>query len=247
MEIPENWYETWFNSPYYHTLYKNRDLDEARLFIDNMLSRLNVSPGAHFLDLACGKGRHSLQISSKGYKVTGVDLSPENIKYARSTAGLQGPEFYVKDMRDDMGLEVFDVVVNMFTSFGYFNSDEENFKVFGNVARSIKPGGYFVFDYLNCDYVLHKLTPAKDFLIDGLHFQTRKFLHDKHIVKEIIIDDGAKYHHFYEKVRLFTYRDLYQALLNAGFGELESFGNYHLEPFHIMDSPRLIFIGQKMQ
>lgn len=246
MEIPENWFETWFDSAYYHILYKNRDYDEARLFIDNMLHRLNVTPGSHFLDLACGKGRHSLQISSRGYKVTGVDLSPENIKHANSTAGVSGPQFYVKDMRDDLGNEAFDVVVNMFTSFGYFDSDEENFKVFENIARSLKPGGYFVFDYLNCDYVLHKLTPAKDFLIDGLHFQTRKFLQDKHIVKEIIVDDGGSHHRFYEKVRLFTYRDLYQALLQAGFGELESFGNYHLESFHIMDSPRLIFIGQKL-
>ena len=79
----ENWYTSWFDSPYYHILYKNRDDKEAGLFMKNLTSFLNLSTSSKILDLACGKGRHSKYLNQLGYHVTGIDLSPQSIVYAK--------------------------------------------------------------------------------------------------------------------------------------------------------------------
>ena len=82
-EIPESWYTSWFNSPYYHILYKDRDYSEAAVFMDNLTEALALPKTAHILDLACGRGRHSIYLAGLGYQVTGADLSPKNIEAAK--------------------------------------------------------------------------------------------------------------------------------------------------------------------
>ncbi|MCB0512464.1 MAG: class I SAM-dependent methyltransferase, partial [Bacteroidetes bacterium] len=84
MEIDnKNWFELWFNSPFYHILYKNRDQNEANIFIDNMITKLKMDYGK-ILDLACGKGRHAYYLAEKGFDVIGVDLAENSIKYANT-------------------------------------------------------------------------------------------------------------------------------------------------------------------
>lgn len=112
------WFNTWFDSPYYHLLYRNRSHTEAGAFIDALLKHLHPKPGAHLLGLACGKGRHALQLSERGYEVTGLDLS------ATSIAVVQGQRharrhFHVHDMRNSLPYGPFGLVLNLFTSFGY--------------------------------------------------------------------------------------------------------------------------------
>ena len=116
----KEWFESWFDSKYYHFLYQSRDDDEANEFIRRLQEKLQLDKGARILDLCCGKGRHSFILNRLGFKnVHGIDLSPNNIEYANSKLK---PEiiFRKHDMRDIYRANYFDVIFNLFTSFGYF-------------------------------------------------------------------------------------------------------------------------------
>ena len=115
----EDWFKTWFDTEYYHLLYKDRNDAEADVFIKHLFHSLNLKKEATVLDLACGKGRHSLVINELGFNVTGVDLSENSIKEA-SKCENEKLSFAVNDMRMPLEGQNFDVVVNLFTSFGYF-------------------------------------------------------------------------------------------------------------------------------
>jgi 2-polyprenyl-3-methyl-5-hydroxy-6-metoxy-1,4-benzoquinol methylase len=127
------WFSTWFDSPYYHLLYSSRSYTEAGSFLDALLAHLHPKADAQLLDLACGRGRHAVQISARGYDVTGLDLSPENITAAQQHAHV-GLRFYVHDMRVPLQCGPFDFVLNLFTSFGYFQEESENVVALRNTA-----------------------------------------------------------------------------------------------------------------
>ena len=122
-DIDSNWFETWFDSPYYHILYQNRNEKEASIFIDGLIQYLQPKTNQRFLDLACGKGRHALQISEKGFATMGVDLSANSIEFAQQFES-KLLHFAVHDMREVIPAAEFDYILNLFTSFGYF---EDNF------------------------------------------------------------------------------------------------------------------------
>ena len=119
------WFKDWFNSPYYHLLYQNRDESEASRFIERLLEHLHPPKNARMLDIACGKGRHALQLASKGYDVTGIDLSPESIKFAEQFSH-EKLQFFVHDMRRPFWIRYFNYAFNFFTSFGYFETMREH-------------------------------------------------------------------------------------------------------------------------
>jgi len=122
--MPKKWFQHWFNSPYYHILYQQRDHAEAEFFIDNLCAYLKPAANARLFDIACGRGRHSIYFNSKGFDVTGIDLSIASIKYAKQYENKQ-LHFYVHDMRYLFYVNYFDIALNLFTSFGYFETDQE--------------------------------------------------------------------------------------------------------------------------
>ena len=126
------WYTSWFDTPFYHILYKERNDEEAKLFIDNITNYLNIPKKAKVLDLACGKGRHSKYLNSLDYDVTGVDLSSNNIAYANQFAN-DTLRFKVHNMANPIG-ESFEAIFNLFTSFGYFENEKDNL----NTINAIK-------------------------------------------------------------------------------------------------------------
>lgn len=131
------WYVDWFNSPYYHLLYNNRNYKEANFFIDKLCGHLELKPGAAIWDLACGKGRHSIALSKKDFYVTGTDLSVNSITEASLSAG-PNLQFFVHDMRQPFKVNYFDAVFNLFTSIGYFKDTGDNYEVFKNAALALK-------------------------------------------------------------------------------------------------------------
>ena len=154
MEIDnKNWFELWFNSPFYHILYKNRDQNEANIFIDNMITKLKMDYGK-ILDLACGKGRHAYYLAEKGFDVIGVDLAENSIKYANTMYQLPILEFYVHDMRKPFRINYFNYVLNLFTSLGYFNQIQENEAVFKSFFDILQDGGYFFVYFINTEKVI---------------------------------------------------------------------------------------------
>jgi SAM-dependent methyltransferase len=240
------WFEDWFDSPYYHMLYKYRDEEEAEGFIDRLIGRLAPPPQARILDLACGKGRYSMHLAKKGFAVTGIDLSPKSIAFAREFEA-DGLSFHTHDMRTLFSTNYFDLTVNFFTSFGYFESDEEDIKVLENVHSCLKPDGLFVLDFFNSQYVLDQLIGSAEKKIDGITFQIRKQVKDKYVIKSIIFEDQGQEWKFQEKVRLFTFADFRRMFAQTGFEILDSYGNYALEPYQQNTSPRLILIAKAIK
>ncbi|HKK39118.1 MAG TPA: methyltransferase domain-containing protein [Cryomorphaceae bacterium] len=240
----QSWYRTWFNSPYYHLLYRNRDEEEAKRFIHNLLKYLAPNKRSHFLDLACGKGRHSLTVSRAGFEVTGADLAEENIRFAkkRSTEQLH---FVQHDMREPLGESVFDYVLNLFTSFGYFESLEENERVLAAIAQELKPKGKVVLDFMNVEKVTQGLVPLEQMEIDGVNFKITRTNEDGFIVKTIEIEDGDREYTFHERVKALTKEDFMGMFHRTGFEILDTFGNYNLDDFDPEESSRLILIARK--
>jgi SAM-dependent methyltransferase len=122
------WFASWFDSPYYHQLYSHRDIGEAAAFLDALVDRLHPAPDAEILDLGCGAGRHARRLADHGFHVTGLDLSADSIRSATALAGGR-VRFARHDMRVPFGIETYDCVLNLFTSFGYFDRAEDHLAV----------------------------------------------------------------------------------------------------------------------
>ena len=234
------WFQSWFNTSYYHILYKNRDYKEAEIFIKNIVKYLNLDKEDSILDLACGKGRHSIFLNSLGFHVTGLDLSKNSIKDAKKKQS-SSLHFNVHDMRNLYSTQ-FEVVLNLFTSFGYFEKDSDNFKVIQTIKSSLKQNGIGVIDFMNSSHVIENLIPQNSYQADGVTFKLKRSYSDGFITKDIEVLDSGKTYQFQEKVRAYSLQDFETMLSNAGLHLLECFGNYKLEPFNSKTSKRLILI-----
>jgi SAM-dependent methyltransferase len=243
-EMECTWFENWFDSNYYHILYGDRNELEAEAFLDNLLLLLKPAKGAHIHDLCCGRGRHAILLNKKGYEVTGTDLSSESIHFARQFEN-KTLAFFVSDMREPGRIDYFDYVFNLFTSFGYFNSDEEHEQVIRAVHASLKPGGIFVLDYLNSTKAVPLLKPFDTKQAKGIEFRIHKSIEKGYIVKDIQFEDKGKKYHFMERVRAYSLADFELLLNKNGFHILSVKGDYALHPFNPAESDRLILIAQK--
>jgi SAM-dependent methyltransferase len=238
------WFERWFNSPYYHMLYGNRDHKEAADFINRLIDFLQVEKGANVLDLACGKGRHSLQLNSKGFDVIGIDLSEKSIESALEHSN-ESLNFFVHDMRQLFWLEHFDLVANLFTSFGYFHNKEDDQQMMNGVFESLKPGGRFVIDFMNAKKVVANLVNYEEKQVDDVKFVINRKVEDAVIVKSIDVIDGLDKTSFVEEVDELYLADFIAYLNNAGFSIKSTYGNYQLEQFDEVNSDRLIIVAEK--
>lgn len=245
MSSVAEWFSTWFDSPYYHRLYQNRDYAEAREFLSRLLAHLHPKPTDHLLDLACGKGRHARYLSEQGYDVTGVDLSAQSIAYAREFAH-EHLHFHVHDMRVALPYGPFDLVLNLFTSFGYFEDEAQNVVALRNAAAALRPGGKLVIDFLNTDRAIRELVAHETKTVDGLDFHLHRRLHHDFIVKEIsFTDEQGQEQRFEERVRALDAARFAEYFRMAGLRLAETLGDYHLGSFDPTTSPRMIFVLKK--
>jgi SAM-dependent methyltransferase len=244
MAQQEEWFSTWFDSPYYHILYSNRDDRDARLFMDNLLAYLHPKSEHQILDLACGKGRHSRYLNEQGYDVTGIDLSEQSIAYAKQFEN-ERLHFAVHDMREVYRADSFDFVLNLFTSFGYFESETENVVALKAAAESLKHGGKLVIDFMNTDRTIERLVAHEEKEVQGIRFRiSRKVEHD-FIVKTIEFHDKGQDYRFEERVRALRQEDFMEYFSMAQLRLVETFGDYRLQPFHPVNSERIIFVLKK--
>lgn len=238
------WFGEWFSSPYYHILYKNRDHNEAKLFLDNLIQYLNMKEEDRILDLACGRGRHAIYLNQKGLNVTGIDISQENIEEAQQYQN-ERLRFYVHDMRLTFKRDTFNYILNFFTSFGYFDTEEENESVINAAAVALINGGTMLIDFLNPYTVVHELAPEEIKDIDGIKFHITKKIDNGFIIKDIkFIDNGRKFH-FYEKVKTIRRMEFLEYFENTGLEVVEIFGDYNLNPYVAEKSDRMIFLLKK--
>ncbi|MBS1915964.1 MAG: class I SAM-dependent methyltransferase [Bacteroidetes bacterium] len=246
MQSHGTWFKEWFNSPYYHLLYSDRDDNEAATLIDHLIARLQPAKDATMLDVACGRGRHAKILAEKGFDVTGIDLAPSSIIYARQFEN-DHLHFYEHDMRMLFRINYFDYAFNFFTSFGYFVSEREHNSAMRTISQSLKKNGVFVLDYLNAHYAEEHLVNEMTKKSGSVIFKINKWCDDLYFYKKIVIEDPELNEplEFTERIRKFALDDftkmfsLQQLNINAFFGD------YTLNPFDVKTSPRLILIAQK--
>ena len=238
------WFKDWFNSPYYHLLYNNRNENEAVFFINNLCAHLILKPEANVWDLACGKGRHSISLNKRGFNVVGTDLSQNSIKEASGNSN-PSMDFFVHDMREPFRINYFDAVFNLFTSIGYFENFNDNFSVFKNVAKSLKPNGVFVVDFLNSENISNSIKTSYQEKREDVIFKIEKKIENNSIIKHIEFSDGDKDFYFEESVSLLKKEDFENFAISAGLKIVNMFGNYKLDPFEPNTSERLIILFKK--
>jgi cyclopropane fatty-acyl-phospholipid synthase-like methyltransferase len=236
----QNWFQSWFNTKYYHILYKQRNYEEAERFLKNLITFLNINKNHTILDLACGKGRHSIFLNSLGYDVTGVDLSEQSIKKASQSSN-DRLKFMIHDMRYPIESN-YDVILNMFTSFGYFNSIDDNFNVLKTIKNSLNKDGIGVIDFMNSNYIINHLVPQNNVEIDGIQFDIKRNFKDGIITKIITVTDGDQTTKYEERVRAFNQQDFFSMISDANLRFVKCFGSYDLDPYNAQTSERLILI-----
>lgn len=242
--MQRKWFQYWFNSPYYHILYSQRNDEEAEMLIDNLSAYLKPKAQSRILDIACGRGRHSIYLNKKGYDVTGIDLSEQNIKYAQQFEQ-KNLHFYVHDMRKLSYINYYDFAFNLFTSFGYFDNEKDHVNALKAFRKGLKEDGTLVIDYFNTQKIIKNLTNQETKTIDGIEFHLHKFVSEGKIIKHINFEHRLKAYAFEERVQAFFLADFERMLTKAGLKISETFGNYSLDAFDEIKSDRLILVCKK--
>ncbi|MBA9084563.1 ubiquinone/menaquinone biosynthesis C-methylase UbiE [Fontibacillus solani] len=246
------WYERSFGEDYL-LVYKHRDIQGAKREVHKMISWLGLSKGAQVLDLCCGMGRHSMALHEAGYEVTGIDLSGVLLKEARSNDPEGTVTWVQSDMRS-LPLEGgFDAVVNLFTSFGYFERDEEHIKVLQEISRMLKPGGRFIIDFLNPQYTISHLVSHSERVDEGQLIVENRVIEDGYVKKQITIkdhqisgslDDSIQQpRNYLERIKMYSIDQLTEMLHAAGLRLDKVHGDYDEEEYDEAYSPRMIMVG----
>ena len=243
------WFETWFDTPYYHILYKDRNFEEAENFITLLINDLKIPEHSKIIDLACGKGRHAVFLNRMGFEVLGLDLSEESISQNKIFEN-DTLKFKVHDMREaiypEISTQKVDAVCNLFTSFGYFESDVEDKKIFRSVADALVDNGFFILDFLNEQWVKNTLVPQAITTKGDIEFHISKRIEDQHVIKDINFKDQGEAFHFFEKVKLHTLEEIGSYAEEFGFERVKIYGDYHLGAFDRDTSPRCINVFRKL-
>lgn len=240
----KEWFAQWFDSKYYHILYQERNHTEAEQFINKLVAFLKPASNCQMIDLACGKGRHAIYLNQLGYEIKGVDLSQQSIEAAKQFQS-NSLTFEVKDLRQLNYQAQFDLALNLFTSFGYFDSLTVNVQVLEGIYQSLKPNGLLLIDFFNCKTVLENLVPSETKHLSGIQFHIEKKLQNHTIVKDIRFTDNGQDYHYQEKVQALSQHDFIQMLQQTGFDIHQTWGNYNLHPFDENKSERLIILAGK--
>lgn len=246
--MQQTWFRDWFNSPYYHQLYFKRDDKEAAAFIDNLISYLKPAPNSTMLDVACGRGRHSIQLAGKGFDVTGIDLSDDSINDALQYE-TETLHFYKHDMRLPFWINYFDYAFNFFTSIGYFKTRREHDNAIRTIAQSIKREGVFVMDFLNVHYAEDHLVHQSEKEIDGINFIITKWYDETHFYKKIVVEDDSQQEPlvYTERVAKFSLGDFTEMFAYQGLQMQEVFGDYSFSNYDVKRSPRMVMIAKKIK
>ncbi len=226
----QEWFRNWFDSPYYPILYSHRNIQEAQQFIDTLvnflLNQKLIKEGCTWLDTACGSGRHAIYLAKKGFQVTGIDLSPNSIAEAiKNSQDIVNIRFLVSDIRTPLN-QHFDVVSNLFTSFGYFEQDKDNVQVLQNLITQSK--NLVVLDYLNADYVLKNLVTEEQIQKQHITFHITREVIQNTVLKTISFQDAGIQHTYQEQVKLYTPEQLISFFEQQNTQVIAHWGDYKM-------------------
>lgn len=243
--MEKDWFKDWFSSEEYNSVYNHRDDNDAKKLIDLILANVSLSKNPLILDAACGRGRHLNYLSSLDLTVIGFDLSMQFLKKAKEGSPKKYPPVFRADIREVCFKKKFDLILNLFTSFGYFVSDEDNFRFVKNGFLSLKEKGFYVLDYLNKSYLIQNLIPySKRNVGDIVLEEFREIVNDR-VIKKIVIEIKGEKKIFFESVKLYPKDFLLEQFLSFGYSYYRLFGDYEGNPYDENKSERLIIIFQK--
>ena len=249
--IPSSWYTEFFNEDY-PKIYSERLSHEATERETAFVVRaLGLKEGDRILDLACGHGRHAVALARRGMVATGQDLNEDYLQMAQEDASRAGVEIDTvhADMRDIPFSDEFDAVINMFTAFGYFDSEDEDLRVLQAVANALRSGGKFLLDTINREWVLANYV-QNDWHTDddgNTFLEHRKFdlvTGRNRVTFSIVSADGARRESPGHDVRLYTLTELTRLLDIAGLRLSSTYGDYDSAPYAI-NTPRMIVVATK--
>ena len=233
------WFEEWFGEEYLR-LYPHRNDADADRLVGLIVATTGLAPGARVLDVACGAGRHARAFRDRAFVTIGLDLSSHLLARAREVAR-------VPLVRADMrGLPIrprsADLTVNLFTSFGYFEGDFDHLLALRQMLATVRPGGWFVLDYFNADWVKETLVASETTEIEGTPVRIERWLQDggRFVIKSISVPDGRQ---FVERVRLYDRHELVGMVTAAGGRTRHQFGSYDGDP-PSDQAPRVILVAQ---
>ena len=224
MPVDRRWYESFFETEEWVELATSRDPERTEQEVAFVASHLD--PGARVLDLACGTGRISIPLAARGFDVAGLDISHRVLEVARAAA----PEldFRQGDMRElPWEDECFDAVINIWSAFGYFETQAEDERVLAEIARVLRPGGVFVIDAVNQVALVRGIQhQAWNELEDGtlwLEQRTHDLTTGRSQAAWTFVKDGHKRELSFDH-RLYTVAEYGELLQRAGFGTRQVFG-----------------------
>jgi 2-polyprenyl-3-methyl-5-hydroxy-6-metoxy-1,4-benzoquinol methylase len=244
------WFEDWFSHPLYLKVYHHRDKAEADLCVETILriTGNQQSSNSSVLDIACGAGRHAISLARHGFRVTANDLSNYLLGEAEKEARNEGIDLELSccDMRSINLDRRFDLIVQLFSSFGYFETDEEDQAVIRNVSGMLQPDGWYVLDLINREYLRKRIVPRTEKSVEELFIVEERELSDRNVCKTITIRDGnGDECSFSESVRLYAPEEI-SALLKSENLEVKMVaGDYHGSEFNAESSPRMILFARK--
>ena len=233
------WFEEWFGEEYLQ-LYPHRDDAEAERAVGLIARATGLTAGWRVLDVGCGAGRHARALRSLGARCVGLDLSATLLRVAR---GVTDAPLVRADMRRiPIRPESMDLTVSLFTSFGYFEHDEEHAAALREMVGTLRRGGWLVIDFLNAAEVRRRLVARETVTMAGGMAEVARTMSPdgRYVCKSIVTPDGRR---FTERVRLFDQSQMAAMLGDAGVDLRHTFGDYDATPLR-PDSPRTILAGR---
>ena len=238
------WFSKWFTSSYYNILYDYRDQNEADAFLKKLVAAIKLPMGARIIDAACGSGRHAHYLASQGFRIFGLDISEKDIEAAKRHA-LPTETFYVHDLRHSFPVTEANCIMNLFTSFGYFEGEEDDIAILRNMFDALLMKGKLIIDFLNAENTIKNLKTKDTVVKKNIVFNIQRKVRQGWVIKNIQVVDGKQVHEFEERVRLLTLDDFDRYFQLTGFERVNVYGDYKLNPFSYR-SPRMIIEAIKV-
>jgi len=245
--MKSEWFKDWFNTQEYLNVYQHRNENDAEDHIKLILGNVKIPSAAKILDMACGAGRHAIILARKNFHLTAVDLSENLISIAEQSAQNENLKinFVQSDIRKYETKDKFDLIINLFTSFGYFESDEENFAVLQKAYHLLVENGFFVLDFFNSEFLQQNLVEFSEENLGGAEIHQYRKIKENRVTKKIVITKNGNLSTYEESVRMFTKDEIVNAIQNIGFDIYKTFGDFLGNEFDRLNSPRLIMICKK--
>ena len=246
-EAAPDWWQTWFG-PGYLAVYDDYLAERTPVEVDQIEALLRMKPPRRVLDLPCGQGRHSIELARRGYDVTGVDLSPFMLDVARTRAAAAGIQvrWLEGDMRRPPGGGSFDVILNLFTSFGYFADPADDQLVLTAGMARLAPGGRLLLEVINGTRIMNDFQSREWFTIGRAAVMEARTLDrsSQRMVVERTVSIPPDEETTVHALRLYTGEQLEAAMRSAGFGRVALYGDWDGGPLR-PDSLRLLALGSR--